>query len=734
MAMSNRVTTQTADWVDKEGNAQGARYDSGPYIGIVKENRDPLMSGRLQVWIPEFGGIETDPKYWRTVSYASPFIGATYQEPFAQEAPKSGASDKNSFKTVRHTYGMWYTTPDLDNWVLCTFVGGDPARGYWFACVPNQVGHFMTPGIGASDKIATVEDPQLAKIIEPGQPYPVAEFNEYDKTVNWSDIDTNKKPVHESQLKILLEQGLDRKRLTGSRGIISSSSNRETPTGTFGVSTPGRPLGAMPDPNATVEQRRVRSRRGGHTFVMDDGDKDGKNNLTRWRSAGGHQILMDDSENILYITNSTGTTYIEMDKAGHLNIYSSNSISFRTKKEFNIHADSNLNINVGGSFNLNVKGGMTVQAATITARGSKDMTLYGGSLKLGSDGRLDLHTTGGGSFTAKGGLMMTGKTIGLNSGPGPTVSKPRDIALKSLSDTAKDGNGQWQVKPNQIKSVATFVPAHEPWDRKAGVSSSASNAVQDTSNDGADAESETAVDLAANEMDTGVDLGTEASTTESLDGIGTGDDYSGSPGIQEAIETPVEKDAVVSEADMVSESAPSITETVGPLNEVETKAVVMQIGKTASDNFEGAINRVGDLGQYAASATKLMDAGYIARSAVEQFAGNPNQALGALSSWTGKDGIKSATDFLSNPTAQTSAILNNLQSGYKELVSNGGILPTDAKAVVGGMMTAGYSLGGELAKAARFGSVTSAVSVTGNTFTQLFAQGASAVTKRGRGP
>lgn len=735
--MSNRVTTQTADWVDKEGNAEGARFDSGPYIGIVKENRDPLMSGRLQIWIPEFGGIETDPKYWRTVSYASPFIGATYQEPFAQEAPKSGASDINSFKTVRHTYGMWYTTPDLENWVLCTFVGGDPARGYWFACVPNQVGHFMTPGIGASDKIAKVEDPQLSKIIEPGQPYPVAEFNEYDKTVNWSDIDTNKKPVHEAQLKILLEQGLDRKRLTGSRGIISSSSNRETPTGTFGVSTPGRPLGAVPDPNAPVAQRRVRSRRGGHTFVMDDGDKDGKNNLTRWRSAGGHQILMDDSENILYITNSTGTTYIEMDKAGHLNVYSSNSINFRTKKEFNLHADSNLNINVGGSFNLNVKGSMTVQASSITAKGAKDITLYGGSLKLGSDGRLDLYTSGGGSFTGKSGLMMTGATIGLNSGPGPVVSKPRDIALKSLSDTAKDGNGQWQVKGGQIKSVVTLAPTHEPWDRKSGVASSASNAVQDTSNDGADAESETPVDLSG-EMDSSFAQDEYGQGGETIggteDGIGTSDDYSDSPGIQEAIETPVSPDTVVSEADMVSDTAPTITETVGPLNEVETKAVVMQVGKSMSDNFSGAINKFGDLGEYAASASKLVESGFISRSAVEQFAGNPNQALSALSSWTGKDGIKSATDFLSNPTAQASAVLDNLKSNYKELVSNGGILPTDPKGVVGGMISAGYSLGGELAKAARYGTVQSAVSPVGDSFKQLFAQGAAAVTKRGRGP
>jgi len=38
-------------------DAEGVRYDSGPYIGKVKNNSDPTRSGRLQVWIPDLRGM-----------------------------------------------------------------------------------------------------------------------------------------------------------------------------------------------------------------------------------------------------------------------------------------------------------------------------------------------------------------------------------------------------------------------------------------------------------------------------------------------------------------------------------------------------------------------------------------------------------------------------------------------------------------------------------------------------
>lgn len=77
------------------GRPQGYKFDRGgvaaemgPYIGIVVNNVDNTRSGRLQVYIEQFGATTkdglpnlTDPTLWRTVSYCPPFYGAT---------PKSG--------------------------------------------------------------------------------------------------------------------------------------------------------------------------------------------------------------------------------------------------------------------------------------------------------------------------------------------------------------------------------------------------------------------------------------------------------------------------------------------------------------------------------------------------------------------------------------------------------------------------------------------------------------------
>ena len=122
MATNRRVGTKLPKWATKE--SAGMRFDSGPYVGVVKNNVDPTRSGRLQVWIPDLGGDENNVQNWRTLSYASPYFGATFQ-------PETNGT--NSFEQVQQTYGMWFVPPDIGNAVLCTFVAGDPGRGYWFA-------------------------------------------------------------------------------------------------------------------------------------------------------------------------------------------------------------------------------------------------------------------------------------------------------------------------------------------------------------------------------------------------------------------------------------------------------------------------------------------------------------------------------------------------------------------------------------------------------------------------
>lgn len=61
----------------KKDGSEGRILANQIYVGIVKDNSDAHRMGRLRVWIPEFGGAPGDPASWVTVSYASPFAGAT---------------------------------------------------------------------------------------------------------------------------------------------------------------------------------------------------------------------------------------------------------------------------------------------------------------------------------------------------------------------------------------------------------------------------------------------------------------------------------------------------------------------------------------------------------------------------------------------------------------------------------------------------------------------------------
>ena len=148
MAIDQRSGNKVIKNLRRE-DAPGTRVDPYPYVGIVKNNLDPTRSGRLQVWIPDLGAAEDDQLNWRTVSYASPFMGYTSH----QQSASDPINTDNTFEGVTHSYGMWMVPPDVGNQVLCTFVGGRPGDGYWFACVNPTVSHYMVPGLAAGNKV-----------------------------------------------------------------------------------------------------------------------------------------------------------------------------------------------------------------------------------------------------------------------------------------------------------------------------------------------------------------------------------------------------------------------------------------------------------------------------------------------------------------------------------------------------------------------------------------------------
>jgi hypothetical protein len=123
--------------IPNEGN-QPKR--SGIYIGVIRKNIDSQRMGRFLVWVSDFGPDREE--FWVPVSYASPFAGATNVEPTT--------TVRQDAKGSQTAYGFWATPPDINNQLLCCFIDGDIANGFWFACIYQQNMNHMLPGIASS--------------------------------------------------------------------------------------------------------------------------------------------------------------------------------------------------------------------------------------------------------------------------------------------------------------------------------------------------------------------------------------------------------------------------------------------------------------------------------------------------------------------------------------------------------------------------------------------------------
>jgi|Laugresp1bdmlbsn_1035097.scaffolds.fasta_scaffold00092_2 hypothetical protein len=683
MSSDKRTGKKVPEYIRRE-DTPGLRLDSGPYIGKIVNNSDPTMSGRLQVWIPDLGaGDDTNPSNWRTVSYASPFFGSTTQ---------TDANTTNAFSKVQHTYGMWFTVPDIGNLVLCTFVAGDPMRGYWFACIPNQLGHHMVPGIAGAKHIddSTIENADIKKLFNKKKNVaPVVEVNE-NIDVSWEKFSTLPRPLHEEQLKILFTQGLDEDNV---RGTISSSSQRETPSTVFGISTPGRPLS---DTDSDV----ISARKGGHQFVMDDGDIKDKDRLIRLRTAGGHQLLMNDSEKILYIGNINGSAWLEMTGSGHINIYSANSFSIRTQGDLNLHADKDVNINAGGSFNMSAKKSAKMESKELSTRTSGKTMFNSSDFGMATPGTSVTMSGTGGSFSTKGPLKFTAQSIDLNSGVEQQFPVLPKMPTFNLSDTGlKDG--KWISTPNSLDSIVKIAPTHEPYDRKTGTPNIAitgplgqPQAASDTqsASDGGSVTSEdppTAnvkiVECQNNTVGTGSggvlkDSSGNPVLTGSASSLDAGPKAAASASVSKPVPTSY----------MAKTSNPNPSSGVGPLTVVQTKALITQIGYSESGGNYSSVNQLNYLGKYQFGVPVLIDQGYIKPDAKTLYG---NKATNYPSSWRGKDGVNSKEDFLSNKSAQENAMLVLLKSNYAALLRNKGIKDGDDLCTVAGMLCVSHLLG-----------------------------------------
>jgi len=102
---------------------------------------------------------------------------------------------------------------------------------------------------------------------------------------------------------------------------------------------------------------------GFHSFSMDDRHENAR---IRIRTTSGHQIIMDDTNERIYVSTAGGETWIELDQAGNIDIYASKDISthaggdinFTTDKTFRVQAQEGIHMISNDTFRVHAYGQM----------------------------------------------------------------------------------------------------------------------------------------------------------------------------------------------------------------------------------------------------------------------------------------------------------------------------------------------------------------------------------------
>lgn len=419
----------------------------GPFLAKVVSHLDPNYMGSLEVQLlHEVGNDDSFEGQLFQVKYLSPFAGQTSIDYVGE--------DPDDYNNTQKSYGMWFVPPDVGTVVMVIFVDSDPRKGYWIGCVQDNVMNFSVPGHAATKFHVDGTEERV----------PVAEYNKLAQPTT-ADPTSISKPASPLQ-DVFTEQGL---LLDDIRGITTSSARRETPSSVFGVSTPG-PIdkrgGAKQGKFGKAEHKTQGfvSRLGGTTFVMDDGDDkflrkttasegppeyaaieqeetDGlpeipHNELVRIRTRTGHQILLHNSEDLIYIGNARGTAWIELSSDGKIDIYAEDSISVRTKQDFNFYADRDVNIEAGRNVNIKANNNMHIES------------IVDSKIVIGANGFIttqsDLNINSGGNH------LETAAQIHMN-GPEAVPASPLSTFLNP------DENEE------TLETIMLRTPTHEPW-------------------------------------------------------------------------------------------------------------------------------------------------------------------------------------------------------------------------------------------------------------------------------
>jgi putative chitinase len=500
--------------IDGRSSTQSLVISPGPYEAIVVSHLDPKRMGSLQVELLKNNGSGNQPEK------SGQIVTVQYMTPFAGVTPIGATTTNDDFQGTQKSYGMWMVPPSPGTKVLVMFAEGNIARGYWIGCVQDTYQNWMTPDPWAGTEYNNSDTTKKL---------PVGEYNKRLTSGLGTNPSNYQKPVNTDFYTILGRQGLVDDDI---RGSANSSGRRNIPSSVFGISTPGPRDKREGAPQSAVGTSDARTQTftsilGGSSFVMDDGDERylrnsaaasdamvytdvianpqattgiktiPKGECVRLRTRTGHQILMHNSEDLIYIGNAKGTSWIEMTANGKIDIFAQDSISIRTQVDLNISADRDINMTAARDINMNsgrdykltvsnnsdVKVGVDhkldvgsnhdvyVGATQKIFVGADNNLLVTGPHSITSQATLDINTTGDRKDTQANLDLNTGGYNYLTSGANTEIAAGGDI-LETGTNIHMNGPAATGAANAGTASTAAVaapalwpvrVPVHEPW-------------------------------------------------------------------------------------------------------------------------------------------------------------------------------------------------------------------------------------------------------------------------------
>jgi phage baseplate assembly protein gpV len=419
----------------------------GITIGTVVDTNDPQQMGRIRVVCPTLNDrfdSEVGDIPW--AMYATPFGGSVSRG-------TRGPNEDTTHGPV--AYGMW-AIPKIGAQVLIMCIDGSPMQRVWLGCVYGQfTPHTLPHGryFGESSGLLPEADGPIGPVStteEPIQPL----FNNlkeafdgsgsgptnYERKTRGADysvssvvagvLHTTFSHLPDDKGKQIagkyVTQGYGESNITP--GLGSDITGLHYDSLVYSITTPGF-----------------------HSISMDDRDE---NCRMRFRTTAGHQIILDDTNERIYISTAKGKNWIEIDQEGNIDVFTENKLSIHAKKDINfisdesirmhakkgIHMYSEDDIRIQSTKNVHLKAGVDI----LSHSAGNTVFETDNAFHVKSGSVLNLTSAVDTNILANGGnIIQTGTLIHFN-GPAATP------ALSANEQPAKFVNR---------------VPMHEPWAR-----------------------------------------------------------------------------------------------------------------------------------------------------------------------------------------------------------------------------------------------------------------------------